>query len=842
MNDTVLLDSEAAGAAPLAEVGGKARYLGLLARYGLPVPPFLVIPASWSRQRREDFPPALRQQLALELASRGWLEQPLAVRSSAVGEDSGDASYAGIFVSRLNVQGLEAVVGAVTEVWASLDSAAARAYRQKLGLADDQAMAVVIMPLLPARAAGIAFSCDPRSGRGDRMVVHANWGLGESLVGGEAEGDEYVFGEDDCDQWRLLTQRLGSKTVQRLPLAAGGTAAQPVPMTRAAAPVLDRAAAECLAALLYDAAIALDYVTPFYDLEWVWDGVRFWLTQARPVTRRPHHTYPALQDQPALWTRGNTGEIMPDPLSPMDWSFSRRGVNHLLEQGWAVAGATPLPGAQRAGQFAGRLYLEAAIMQWEAWDAIGLAPERFNALMGGHQPVIRVAPPRRADRWRHLSNTLRYVMRAPAMRKRGEAEVVQAHSLARQLLADPLPDSAAAISAQLYRLLQPARQARGMLFLQGSGGGGLSLLLGTLERHFPGESEALGAALLAVGEPSVTARQGYALLELASLAKAIGFDRPWRDDPRFATALAAFLAEYGHRGHYETYLRNPRWWEQPEAILAQLPALAEVDRDAIRQRQRRAADDAWQRIRRRVPWWRQALIRAQVKMANRECNQRESARSGLIALLAAGRKLWLGAAELMVRGGQLRRAEDIFLLLPHEAARALSGEIGPLGLQARVAARQVRFDGWLTETPVEWFSLTPAGQHQVAEAHHPASGHPSGRNGEGDAWRGVATGTGVVRGRARILRHPAEGDRLQPGEILVAPSTDPGWTPLFLKAGGLVVETGGYLSHAAIVAREFALPAVVNLPGIVATLADGDEIEVDGYSGSVRRLAQAREG
>ncbi|WP_284189833.1 PEP-utilizing enzyme, partial [Zoogloea oryzae] len=105
-----------------------------------------------------------------------------------------------------------------------------------------------------------------------------------------------------------------------------------------------------------------------------------------------------------------------------------------------------------------------------------------------------------------------------------------------------------------------------------------------------------------------------------------------------------------------------------------------------------------------------------------------------------------------------------------------------------------------------------------------------------DAWRGVATGTGVARGRARLLRHPDEGGRLLPGEILVAPSTDPGWTPLFLKAGGLVVETGGYLSHGAIVAREFALPAVVNLPGILTVLRDGDEVEVDGLSGTVRRV------
>ena len=102
----------------------------------------------------------------------------------------------------------------------------------------------------------------------------------------------------------------------------------------------------------------------------------------------------------------------------------------------------------------------------------------------------------------------------------------------------------------------------------------------------------------------------------------------------------------------------------------------------------------------------------------------------------------------------------------------------------------------------------------------------------------VATGAGVARGRVRRIRHPAEGVALQAGEILLAPATDPGWTPLFLKAGGLVVETGGYLSHAAIVAREFALPAVVNLPGIMEVLQDGEWVEVDGGRGVVRRVGE----
>jgi pyruvate,water dikinase len=153
---------------------------------------------------------------------------------------------------------------------------------------------------------------------------------------------------------------------------------------------------------------------------------------------------------------------------------------------------------------------------------------------------------------------------------------------------------------------------------------------------------------------------------------------------------------------------------------------------------------------------------------------------------------------------------------------------------ARVREREAIFQAWEKEEAPEYLLVDAVGSPQ-------APARPAAREGgEGSVWRGVATGTGVARGRVRVLRHPAEGKALLPGEILVAPSTDPGWTPLFLQAAGLVVETGGYMSHGAIVAREFALPAVVNLPGIMEVLRDGDQIEVDGMRGEVRLIGAAR--
>lgn len=811
-----------------AAAGGKATQLARLRLCGLPVPDFLVIPAGWLAAGPSS---AQAEELRDALVRRGWLDRPLAVRSSATGEDGATASYAGIYRSHLNVIGVTALMDAIADVRASLDGEAARAYRQRIGAHAPVAMAVIVMPLVAAEASGIAFTCDPVSGREDRLIVHANWGLGESLVGGEAAGDEYVFAEDATDTFRRVACRPGGKALMRAPVATGGTAAIPVPTSRAAKRVFDDARAETLAALLRDAALALDFVAPFHDLEWCWDGAQFWLLQARPVTRRPYLTYSALQSQPILWTRGNTCEIMPEPLQPMDWNFSRRGVNALLEQGWRLVGYPLKPGVQRAALFHGRLYLEASLLQWEAWDAMGITPERFNALLGGHQPAIVVDLPTPRQRLQRLTRMLRYALLAPARRRRGEQAIARVRTAARHALRATPPHDAQGWKMRLLELCRPAREEFDLFFLQGAGGGSLALLVEQLEQAFPGEGQALGAALLAGGEPSVTARQGYDLLALARVAAACAGSP--QDDPAFACAFAAFLDEYGHRGHYETYIRSPRWRENPERILEQLPALASVDEAALRARQHAGAQAAWRRIRMALPMWKRRFLKALVAAATRESNQREAARSALVANLEAVRNAWLGAAAWMCDQGWLHTPDEIFWLCPSEVLCANDGLIRPEGLQARIEARKRQFAQWQTETPPEFKVITPAAPRHggaAADAVTARSVAPHGR------WRGIATGTGHARGTARILRHPAEGARLQVGDILVAPSTDPGWTPLFLKAAGLIVETGGYLSHGAIVAREFALPAVVNLPGILDAIADGDQVEVDGLSGEVRRV------
>lgn len=839
MSSALILDFAAAAAAGAGVAGGKGAQLGRLARYGLPVSDGFVVSvaalaldaetAAAARRAGDDadalaavragiegrpLPPELAAALADELRRRGWNDTPLAVRSSAPMEDSRRASFAGIHHSELNVVGPAAVAAAVQVVRASLWTPQAVAYRRRLEIVD-AGMAVVVMPMLPAVVAGVAFSCDPASGRDDQVVINAVPGLADALVAGRVNGEEIVLAADPISEDYSVIRRDGAP--------AG----------------LDDQRAVQLAGLVRETAFCLDYGAPWFDIEWVWDGERFHLVQARPVTARRWHTYPELAGQAALWSNGNTRDVLPHVMHAGDWATSRRLVNLLLEQGWRLAGYPLLPGAQRAALFSGRLYLNSAFIQWECYDAMGIAPAATNRLLGGHHPEIAVPPASLGQRAARAGRIVRYLVKSGRQRRLGRRQVSEAHAACAAWRTENLTQlDGMELERRLFALGLHCRRQDALMFLQGSSGGTLSLLLDLIERYLPGEAHAVAAALMAGGEPSVTARQGYELMALAALAAGepaaaallrtgAGDWQSLPEDSPFRRQFAAFIERYGHRGVYESYLRSPRWREAPGYLLQQIAGLMASDPAALRIRQGEARQAARTRLAGHLPFWARRWAQRLARIASAECNDREAARSALTAYGEAARRLLLEIGRRLTASGGLAAAEDAFHLLPPEITAALAGRLGGAALRHRVADRQSLFAKWQANP-------APDVIHEGAAAPLAAAAASDAANG---TWRGTAVGAGVAVGPARVILCPEDGARLAAGEILVAPSTDPAWTPLFLKAGGLVMETGGYLSHGAIVAREFGIPAVVNLPGILASVADGELVEVDGGRGTVRRVS-----
>jgi len=848
----LVLDWAAAAQAGPQAAGGKGWQLGRMAQFGVPVPDGFVMAAQASveHQPGQDVPPAVAQALFQALHARGWLERPLAMRSSAPQEDSAGASFAGIHLSCLNVRGPDAAVQALGRVWDSLWTPQAQAYRQRLGLpiGGTGGMAVVVMPMIEAQASGIAFTIDPATGRHDEMVIHANWGLGESLVNGEADGDEYRLREDYLRQaWPVTARRIGAKRHATQPAASGtGTHLTDTPAARAAQAVLTDAQAEALGDIARDAARALDYSGAAYDLEWAWDGDRFWIVQARPVTASARHTYPALQDQPDYWSRGNTREVLPHAMSALEWDAGRVMAQRMLTCGFELSGYATLPGVPLAALFQGRAYLNASVIQWVGHDALGVSPRDMNALLGGAQPEIRVPPVSAAQRVRHGLRIVRYLRRAAPLRRQAATDLPRLLARAQAWLDAPLPASDAALGAQLREQFQTVLAADQLFFLQGSGGGALSKLLDMVEKAVPGEGHALTAALMAGGAPSVTAEQGYALMALAQLAEqdaqALAWLRaPDRDDAAWAKALpddspfkksfADFLHRYGHRAVYETYLRNARWREAPGYLLDSILNLIGADPAALRARQDDAARQAWQRVRRALPFWQRPLAAKLLTASRLEGNQREAARSVLVAYLAVARKRALELGRRNMGPNGLANADDIFHLNAAEIFALADGRMDAAALGRRAEARRAQLQVW-TALPDLDVITEFAGQTAPATQTPPASR----ANASHDSWRGTPVAGGRARGRAFVARTPDEGLSMPAGGILVAASSDPAWTPLFLRAGAVVMEVGGYLSHAAIVAREFGVPAVVSVHGVLQGVATGDLLEVDAVKGVVTRL------
>lgn len=860
-------------------VGGKAATLARLASLAFPIPGGIVIPTAaadaWlttcgfreelltaatdanldrldelqARLQSHPADPALLDALAQTLNDPAWHQRPLAVRSSSPDEDSANASFAGIHRSFLNVSGRQALTQAIVSVWASLWTPGAVCYRQRLGLKHaDAHMAVLLMPLIAARASGIGFTCDPLNGRDDRVVIHANWGLGESLVNGQTAGDEITLGDPppNCDL-QLITYQVASKSLSSQPCLAGGTELVPSPGDKAEARVLSPEQALHLGRLLKLAATALDFSRPAWDGEWAWDGKHFWLLQLRPVTAPGRCTYPGLAHQPDIWSRGNTCEVLPEPLSPMDWCISRKLVDLLIASGPQLAGFPLHPGVQRAGLFHGRLYLNLSLIQWEAHQAFALEPQAMNRLVGGHQPEIQVPAATLATRLRRFGWLARYLLRSRRIRRQGEQQIEASRQMNSHWRQQPYPADSAGLARRMREVINQGALVHGLHFMQGAGGASLNMLVDLIEAQLPGEGHALASALLAGGLPSVTARQSYELIAIAQAAmtepatrawleKRRHHDGDWRELPEnnsFRRAFGDFIERYGHRGIYETYLRNPRWRECSDYLLDLLPDLAATDIDALTRRQHESAVHARVRLKAALPAWKRALLNPLIAKASAETNGREAARSAMIQFAETSRLGLLHIGRVWKEKQWLARPEDIFFLLHTEVLAVLDGLRPGAALAPLVGERQEQFKRWQDESAPD---VIVTGEKSMPKSQSTAT---NGKSTPGTKFSGTAVGSGLACGPARLIKSPAESKQLQRGDILVVASTDPAWTPLFLKAAGLVMETGGFLSHGAIVAREFGIPAVVNLPGILQQIGNSDWLEVDGGQGSVCLVRQS---
>ncbi len=821
------------GAATLHEAGGKAEGLQRLIKLGLPVPSAWVIGAGACRDHLTQLAGASaetrrEQLLALSLSASLTGEiglaiealgpGPYAVRSSALAEDGSRHSFAGQHDTVLDVADMNGVLDAVKRCWASAWSDRAVAYRASAGLGSDAAvMAVVLQRMVRADAAGVVFTRDPSDGSA-RLVIEALPGLGEALVSGRAAPDRFILTRPELN--------IAERHIE------------------ARAPVDDALIAR-IAKLGLQAEAALGGPQ---DLEWAVERGEPVLLQARPITTLAR---PAQVKAPKyVWSNTNTGELLPEVATPITFEILDLYVRALLQpilNGFGI----DLRGAPLIGRVGGRVYFCLNTVSALMSVAPGMKSRSMGDLFGGNVEEMQRAldamkaedrPPVRFS-WRRaltgapvlLSRMLLHInVRLEATLARAQAQTRRLASVDLRSLDDR------ALMAHFQALNDGVFTDLHECFFGVAMGTNFVGLINSLSTRWLGDHDGSMASTFFSGMGGLdSAEAGLDMWRLATHGRSPALAVHLRDaastaDLRqrltdshegraFLARWEAFLVKHGHHARGEIDVAVPRWREEQDAVLGTVRAMAfgnsTIDPEAVYRRRTTERETIEREHLGRLNPIRRVIFRASLVRAQRALAMRENMKSEAVRRLSLTRDVLLEIGRRLVERDRVERREDVFFLGLNDLSPALAGGTG-WKTQVTTARRDHVRNQALHPPPLVIGEFDP----RTALPLPPSDAR---------LLRGLAVSPGVVEGKARVILSADAHQRLEPGEILVAPFTDPGWAPYFVAAAGLVVDMGGMLSHGSIVAREYGIPAVVNVGPGTRAIRTGQRIRVDGHRGEV---------
>jgi pyruvate,water dikinase len=802
-------------------------------RAGFQVPDGFVVTTDAYRLAHTPFPdPGTAAPVPAAIADeiRNRYEQmgrgPVAVRSSATAEDLAAASMAGQCETFLDVNGDEALIEAVRRCWASLHAERIRAYLQEHGI--DQslvAMAVVVQRLVPADVAGVLFTADPQGSGHKEMLIDANWGLGETVVGGHVQPDVLRL---DATTGRVLSASIADKTVY---IAAGTAGEKPVEEFRRKQSCLSSRDVHSLWRL--GRQIEAYFRAP-QDIEWAIHKGTLFLLQSRPITTQAEaeavheilsvarqNLRQATMENRGPWVLHNLAETLPHP-TPLTWSVIKRFMSGSGGFGamYRRAGFQPSSAVDRDGfleRIAGRVYMDVA-----------RSPEMFCAdFPFAYDVATLVRDPDASQKPPSVPRgSFSTRMKAARLLARTRATITSLTEKAdvdfRDRVVPQITRWVASARAQDLTTLSTEElialwHESGRQVLDTFGPETLlpSLICGTvwadleafLYEHFWDEDADALVRLIAAGEtPDCTVVADAELFEVAMGTR----------------SLEAWLDAHGHRGPGEFDLAAPRWREQSD-FLREMAARLATGEPPLERFKRGCNASAAQA----------AKLRAELSPTDaREFDRRLALVHRFLPFREEGKDyLMLGYDQLrrvaLELGRRLDVGDAVFYLEPDEIFDALRVGFAPHHV---IEQRQLSYRAELKLTL----------PRVIDAAAIERLGEPADLETTAGGYRALPISPGRASGPARVLHAATEAADLGTGYILVCPSTDPAWTPLFINAAGLVLECGGTLSHGAVVAREMGLPAVV-IADATRLFRTGEQLEIDGHSGWVGRAAQVRE-
>ncbi len=841
-------------------IGGKAWALSRLA-----ASPWADLVPPWLALTREAFvrsleagsvedgvTPPLAEDVRAALASavRELLERAespdgarLAVRSSAVGEDGASSSYAGQLLTRLNVpqDGVEEAVG---QVWASAFADHVVHYRRRRGESAALPPAVLIQLMVPAEAAGVAFSRDPLGG--DRLVVAASSGLGDRLVSGEVSGET----------WRLARsgEVLEHQGEDDSLLEAGQLA------------------------FIARTAVGLEnFFGAPQDVEWAWSGGRLHLLQSRPITTLAGGGAGGRADRAGrrkiLWDNSNIVESYSGVTSPLTFSFARYIYEYVYIEFCRFMGVSRETIAARhslfhnmLGSINGHVYYN--LLSWYEWltlfpgfslnrrfmeQMMGVGeelPEEFLAdlkietpgLIGKVGEALRLA----RSGLGLLVNNFLLERKIKAFNRRLDEALATPLEVLNSLPLDELARQYRALESRLLRAWD-APLINDFLCMMAFG------LSRRLLEKYGGEAGLAYHRDMLIGQGDIIsaepARRIRAMAEEAAGDEALARLLAGGDQDAIWPALAArpkleglvreYLDRFGDRCLQELKLESPTMADEPGTLFSSIGHLA------LRLAgggEARPAAEALPPLATVIGagFWRNLLTERASRWARRLVRNRENLRFERTRLFGRVRRIFTRIGVILAGMGRLAEPGDIFYLQVEEVLGFIEGASVETDPRALAARRREEYR-CLAERPDPPSRLVTEGAVFAALAEAAQSG----RGGNETAFpperlKGLACCRGEVTGPVRVITDPRNAE-LRAGEIMVARFTDPGWITLFANAAGILVERGSLLSHSAIVARELNIPAIVGLAGVTGWLATGDVVRMDGTTGLVERLERASE-
>lgn len=818
MGEALIVGLHDLGAGDLLVAGGKGANLGELIRAGLPVPGgFVVTTEAYAvaadavglAERVADAEPAelrrmlqsapisdaLRAEITTAYAKLG-ADVPVAVRSSATAEDLPGAAFAGQQDTYLNVIGTDAVIDAVRDCWASLWTDRAVSYRRERRVDPHTVrIAVVVQTLVDAELAGVMFSADPVSGARDRIVVDAAAGLGEAVVSGMVTPDHYLLDDDGAQ----VEFRAGRADVAIRTTAGGGVREERA--TASDSPLLDARQLRRLAE--YARAAEQHFARP-QDMEWAIAAGTTYILQARPMTALPPEPVPMNRRQRLQSTIFS--EYLPVRPYPMDvttWlgqgpadmmrqiteHFGLRGAfkDYLREEDGVVVQFIPPNPHPGPGVLLAPLTVIGKVRRFplEKWRD----DSRLQRLLDSADALDALDLP--ALSWPELKNL--------------PVRALRLMDISRDLRIDYLPIAAVSI----------ARLAIVATLL------GRRKMIGDLTGGAPTRTTASEQALVALAAQVRTDATLRMLFDERSPDEIVDA----LDDPRFAdfqVAFEDFRREFGRKETTSPLLVSPPTLaESPAVIVGMIATFVAHPPDDDPASRSKAALQRFLSHPLLRPRWARRLMTTWVHAAQLGVALREDTHFYFTATLPALRRALLEIAARLTDAGVLDEPFDVFHLRWEEVAairdvRRLSpAEVDRLrGVVTTRAAKRAELAG-----------IPLVDLRQVFR-----------REGSADALvTGSPAGGGTAVGPVRVIRDVTDFTKLHQGDVLVCPYTNPAWTPLFLRAAAVVVDTGSIVSHAAIVAREYGLPAVMGTGDGTSVLVDGVQVRVDGSTGQVTR-------